>query len=102
MPFPDLRTWFGAALSEPAALNIMTVFELMELVIDFEVNRPYIYWYGGAEQMVKFDWPKYEEIVDRFGATRQAMTKPTTYDSALQLLADEISLYRDEIKKEPA
>jgi hypothetical protein len=100
-PFPDLRGWFDAALGEAAAANIMTVFRLMEHVIDFEINRPYVYWYGGPEEMVKFDREAYERIAADFTATRKLMAKPA-YDRALDDVASEISAYREEIKTETA
>jgi hypothetical protein len=98
-PFPDLRRWFGKALADPAAANIMTVIELFEFVIDFEINRAYVYWYGGESEMVPFPSDEYKDITDRFERTRVPLTNPP-YDDLLQDLALEISRYRKAIEGE--
>ncbi|HSY48969.1 MAG TPA: hypothetical protein VLC46_09170 [Thermoanaerobaculia bacterium] len=95
-PFPDLRLLFLAAFAQPAAANVMTVFELLELVIDFEINRAYVYWYGGEKGMVLFPTADYEDIAGRFTDSRAKLTNPT-YQAALDKLATEISRYREEI-----
>jgi|GEM_PF-2463207 len=97
-PFPDLRTWFDAALTRPDATNVMAIFELMEHVIDFEINRPYIYWYGGEDQMVKFDLEAFKTITEKI-TEREKSTPGTPYDESLVLLDAEIKAYHAEITK---
>lgn len=97
-PFPDLRTWFDDALTHATAAIVMAVFELMEHVIDFEINRPYIYWYGGEDQMVKFDLAAFNTITAKIRQSRNSVPG-TPYDESLDLLDAEIKAYHGEITK---
>jgi hypothetical protein len=100
-PLSDIRPWFSAALG-PSAANIMTIFELIERVIDFEINRAYIYWYGTEQEMLRSESAEHlgnlDDIAARFSSTRAMLPTPP-YDKWLGLLADEISRYRAEIMK---
>lgn len=97
-PFLELRAEFDRVIASGELAVVAAAAELIEFLLDYEMNRSYIYWY---DKMEPFDLEGFDELVETFRNARTLGSPGVVYaESDFNDFDAELQKYREHVLPE--